>query len=70
MGVQSLPTDITVNGRTYRWMEAPLVVVCIDGSQYEYITAAVAAGAAPYLGRRHGHLFHGRLRHAELHQSQ
>jgi phosphonoacetate hydrolase len=51
MGVQSLPTDITVNGRTYRWMEAPLVVVCIDGSQYEYITAAVAAGAAPYLGR-------------------
>jgi phosphonoacetate hydrolase len=51
MGVESLPTDITVNGRTYRWMEAPLVVVCIDGSQHEYITAAVAAGAAPYLGR-------------------
>jgi phosphonoacetate hydrolase len=32
-------------------MERPLVVVCIDGCQYEYITAAVAAGAAPYLGR-------------------
>jgi phosphonoacetate hydrolase len=46
-----LPTDITVNGRTYRWMDRPLVVVCVDGCQYEYITAAVAAGAAPYLGR-------------------
>jgi len=46
-----LPSDITVNGRTYRWMNRPLVVVCIDGCQYEYITAAVAAGAAPFLGR-------------------
>jgi phosphonoacetate hydrolase len=46
-----LPTDITVNGRTYRWMDRPLVVVCVDGCQYEYITAAVAAGAAPFLGR-------------------
>jgi phosphonoacetate hydrolase len=32
-------------------MDRPLVVVCIDGCQYEYITAAVAAGAAPFLGR-------------------
>jgi phosphonoacetate hydrolase len=46
-----LPTDISVNGRTYRWMDRPLVVVCVDGCQYEYITAAVAAGAAPFLGR-------------------
>ncbi len=46
-----MPTDITVNGRTYRWMDRPLVVVCVDGCQYEYITAAVAAGAAPFLGR-------------------
>jgi phosphonoacetate hydrolase len=46
-----LPTDITVNGRTYRWMDRPLVVVCVDGCQYEYITAAVAAGVAPFLGR-------------------
>jgi len=46
-----LPTDITVNGRTYHWMERPLVVVCIDGCQYEYITEAVSAGAAPFLGR-------------------
>jgi phosphonoacetate hydrolase len=32
-------------------MDRPLVVVCVDGCQYEYITAAVAAGVAPFLGR-------------------
>ncbi len=32
-------------------MNRPLVIVCIDGCEYEYITAAVAAGAAPFLGR-------------------
>jgi phosphonoacetate hydrolase len=46
-----MPTDLAVNGRTYHWMQRPLVVVCVDGCQYEYITAAVAAGAAPFLGR-------------------
>ncbi len=50
-GVQNLTRNITVNGRTYHWMERPLVVVCIDGCQQEYITAAVAAGMAPFLGR-------------------
>lgn len=51
MGAENLPSDIAVNGRTYRWMDRPLVVVCVDGCQYEYITAAVAAGVAPFLGR-------------------
>jgi phosphonoacetate hydrolase len=46
-----LPTDVLVNGRGYHWMSRPLVVVCIDGCEYEYITAAVAAGAAPFFGR-------------------
>ena len=46
-----MPSDITLNGRTYRWMDRPLVVVCVDGCQFEYITSAVAAGAAPYLRR-------------------
>src|SRR5271165_7095943 len=32
-------------------MDRPLVVVCVDGSQFEYITAAVESGAAPFLGR-------------------
>ena len=46
-----MQSDITVNGRTYRWMDRPLVVVCVDGCQFEYITAAVAAGTAPFLGK-------------------
>src|SRR3984957_299326 len=46
-----MPSELTVNGRTYRWMDRPLIVVCVDGCQYEYITAAVAAGAAPFLGK-------------------
>ncbi len=45
-----MPADITVNGRTYHWMQRPLAVVCVDGCEHEYITAAVAAGAAPFLG--------------------
>src|SRR5213596_1977424 len=43
--------EITVNDRRYRWMERPVVVVCVDGCQYAYITAAVAARVAPFLGR-------------------
>ena len=46
-----MPANLTVNGRTYRWMDAPLVVVCVDGCEFEYITAAVAAGVAPFLGK-------------------
>jgi len=41
---------IEVNGRSYRWPERPVVVVCLDGSAFEYIDRAVAAGAAPFLG--------------------
>jgi phosphonoacetate hydrolase len=43
--------SLTVNDRTYRWMARPLVVVCVDGCEYDYISQAVAAGDAPYLGR-------------------
>ena len=43
--------DIKVNDRTYHWMDRPLVVVCVDGSQFEYITGAAEAGVAPFLGR-------------------
>jgi phosphonoacetate hydrolase len=39
-----------VNGRTYRWPEGPLVVVCLDGCEPDYVTQAVAHGAAPWLG--------------------
>jgi len=43
--------DITVNGRTYRWPDRPLVVVCIDGCEPDYVARAVEHGAAPWLGR-------------------
>ena len=40
---------VTVNGRSYRWMDRPLVVVCVDGCEFDYIRRAVAAGVAPCL---------------------
>jgi len=43
--------SITVNGRSYRWMDQPVVVVCVDGCEYDYLSAAVAAGVAPFFGR-------------------
>ena len=43
--------SLTVNGRRYRWMDRPLVVVCVDGCEFDYIHRAVAAGMAPFLGR-------------------
>lgn len=43
------PSELTVNGRTYAWPNRPLVVVCIDGSQPEYIEEAAVAGHMPYL---------------------
>lgn len=45
------PATITVNGRTYRWPDRPLVVLCIDGCEPDYITLAAAGGEAPYLAR-------------------
>jgi phosphonoacetate hydrolase len=44
-----------VNARTYRRpgrpgeVVGPVVVVCLDGSAFEYIERAIAAGVAPYL---------------------
>src|SRR5262245_16620483 len=38
-----------VNGREYRRPKKPVVVVCLDGSAFEYIERAIAAEAAPYL---------------------
>lgn len=42
-------TTLTVNGRDYAWPTEPVVVVCVDGCEFDYITAATAAGAAPFL---------------------
>jgi phosphonoacetate hydrolase len=43
--------SLAVNGRQYRWMRGPLVVVCVDGCEFDYVHRAVAAGVAPFLGR-------------------
>ena len=52
---------IEVNGRRYRWMTDPLVVVCIDGCEYDYLERAAAAGRTPYLAGllRDGGAFRG-----------
>lgn len=41
-------SKLTVNGRDYAWPDQPLVVVCVDGSEPDYIEQAVEAGAMPY----------------------
>ena len=41
---------VEVNGRTYLWPKRPLVVVCIDGSEPDYIERAVADGVMPFSG--------------------
>ena len=41
-------SNISVNGREYNWPQQPLVVVCIDGSQPEYIEEAVKTGSMPF----------------------
>jgi len=40
---------INVNGRDYRWPTKPVVVVCIDGSEPDYIEQAIAAGVMPWM---------------------
>ena len=40
---------INVNGRDYSWPEKPVVVVCIDGSEPDYIEQAIAAGVMPWM---------------------
>jgi phosphonoacetate hydrolase len=41
--------SVSVNGRTYRWPDRPLVVVCIDGCEPDYINQTIEAGRAPFL---------------------
>lgn len=42
---------VNVNGRSYRWMDQPLVVICVDGCEYDYLTEAARAGVAPFLAQ-------------------
>ncbi len=42
---------VSVNGRTYAWPQAPLVVICCDGSEPDYMEVARAKGHMPNLDR-------------------
>ncbi|MEO5695144.1 MAG: phosphonoacetate hydrolase [Usitatibacter sp.] len=42
---------IQVNGRTYRRNSEPLVVVCVDGCEYDYLTEAAKAGVTPFIAK-------------------
>lgn len=39
---------VEVNNRTYHWPKAPVVAVCVDGSEPDYIVEAVKAGVMPW----------------------
>ena len=45
----STASQVTVNGRSYGFPKAPVVVVCIDGSEPDYMIEAMAAGRMPWL---------------------
>jgi phosphonoacetate hydrolase len=40
---------IEANGRQYRWMADPVVVVCVDGCEYDYLERAASSGATPFI---------------------
>jgi phosphonoacetate hydrolase len=42
---------VSVNGRTYQWPVAPLVVICCDGSEPDYMEVAMQKGLMPHLQR-------------------
>ncbi|MFP3461548.1 phosphonoacetate hydrolase [Arthrobacter globiformis] len=42
-------TEFSVNGRNYAFSDAPVVVICIDGSEPAYHEEAIAAGRMPWL---------------------
>ena len=42
-------STISVNGREYNWPDKPCVVVCIDGSEPDYIERAIADGVMPWM---------------------
>lgn len=40
---------LAINGREYRWPVRPVVVICVDGCEPDYINQAIGAGVAPFL---------------------
>lgn len=42
---------ITVNSKSYAWPHEPIVVICVDGCEPDYLTEAMQAGVMPWLSR-------------------
>ena len=42
---------LLINGRSYRFPVRPVVVVCFDGCDPDYVAAAMRAGVVPNLAR-------------------
>ncbi len=40
---------VVINGRSYAWPEHPVVVVCLDGTNYAYLEGAAVSGTSPIL---------------------
>ena len=55
--VDSSRSIVRVSDRDYHWPATPLVVVCLDGSPFEYLRLAIAAGVTPYLASLVAHDF-------------
>ncbi|MGJ3259459.1 MAG: phosphonoacetate hydrolase [Rhodospirillales bacterium] len=47
--MNSIDKTVSINGRTYAWPKNPVVAVCIDGSEPDYIEQAIAGGHMPFL---------------------
>ena len=41
--------SVSLHGRTYRPPSGPVVIVCVDGCEPDYLNLAIRAGAAPWL---------------------
>jgi len=51
------PANFNLNGRSYRWPEQPVVVVCVDGGDPAYFQHGVETGILPHVARFMGHGF-------------
>lgn len=48
----STPANVTINDRVYQWPTRPTVVVCVDGSEPDYMEQAIEGGHMPFLAQR------------------
>ena len=46
--MNSIDKTVSINGRTYAWPKNPVVAVCIDGSEPDYIEQAIAGGRSQH----------------------